>query len=73
MADNKTYNFEPGQTVRCKREDPMDDHCRIADENRWHVGDEFVIDRVDVQVYGTFLHDGKGHNLDADRAELVIK
>ena len=65
--------FKAGQTVRCNKNDPMDAHCGIEDKNRWHIGDEFVIDHVEVKVYGTFLHDGKGHNLSADRAELVIK
>ena len=30
-----------GKKVRVIKEDRMDDACNIADELRWHIGDEF--------------------------------
>lgn len=64
-------NFTAGQKVRCIKNDPMDDRCGIADHLRWHIGDEFIVESVDVYPWGTFLNDGKGHNLNARRAEVV--
>ena len=64
-------NFKAGQKVRCVKNDPMDDRCGIADHLRWHIGDEFIIESVDVYPWGTFLNDGKGHNLNARRAIVV--
>ena len=64
-------NFMAGQKVRCVKADPMDDHCGIADHLRWHVGDEFIVESVDVLPFGTFLNDGNGHNLNASRAIVV--
>lgn len=64
-------NFTAGQKVRCIKADPMDDHCGVADNLRWHVGDEFIVKSVDIFPWGTFLNDGNGHNLNARRAEVV--
>lgn len=64
-------DFKAGQRVRVFKDDPMDDRLGIAHENRWHIGDEFVIASVQSSLAGTFLDDGKGHNLNAKRAEIV--
>lgn len=63
--------FSAGQRVRCTKNDPMDAHVGIADENRWHIGDEFVVESVEEYPWGVFLNDGEGHNLNARRAEVV--
>ena len=63
--------FRAGQRVRCIKADPMDDHVGIDDKNRWHIGDEFIIESVDEYPWGVFLNDGEGHNLNARRAVAI--
>jgi len=57
--------------VACVKEDPMDDHCGIPEENKWQIGEEFVVDSLEIEPYGIFLHDGKGHNLNIRRAIII--
>jgi len=63
--------FCTGQRVRCIKADPMDEHVGIEDKNRWHIGDEFIIESVDEYPWGVFLNDGKGHDLNARRAVVI--
>lgn len=63
--------FVAGKKVRCVKTDYLDDLCGIDDENRWHVGDEFVVEEVKTFPYGTFLYNKEGHNLSVKRAILV--
>lgn len=65
------FQIKVGDKVRCIKNDPMDDHCGIAEHLRWHIGDEFYVWKVETLPWGTFLHDGQGHNLNIKRAELV--
>jgi hypothetical protein len=73
LRKNKTkmINFSTGQKVRCIKDDPKDDRYGIPNNIRWHIGDEFIIDRVEVLPYGTFLCDNIGNNLNAKRAIIV--
>lgn len=68
--ENET-EFIVGQKVKCVKNDPMDDMYDVHDDLRWHIGDEFIVDSIDVFPYGTFLNDGKGHNLNVKRAVVV--
>jgi len=68
--ENET-EFIVGQKVKCIKNDPMDDMYDIHDDLRWHIDDEFIVDSIDVFPYGTFLNDGKGQSLNANRAQLV--
>ena len=63
--------FQAGQLVRCIKADPMDEHVGIEDKNRWHIGDEFIIESVEEYPWGVFLNDGEGHNLNARRAVVI--
>ena len=63
--------MEKGQRVRCVKDDPADDYYGIADELRWHIGDEFIIESIKVEPYGTFLYNSEGQNLNIKRAKLV--
>ena len=65
--------IKEGDRVRCVKDDPMDEHCGVDYKNRWHIGEEFIVKEVEVKPWGTFLHDGKGHNLDIKRAKLWTK
>jgi len=67
----RTKKFEKGQKVRCIKDDKMDDACNISEENRWHVGDEFIVKNIEVLPWGTFLFDEEGHDLNANRAEII--
>jgi len=64
-------SFKKGQKVRCVKKSGLDNEARIAEHLRWHIGDEFIIEKVEVKPWGTFLYDGNGHNLSAWRAEVV--
>ena len=63
--------FRAGQRVRCIKADLMDEHVGIEDKNRWHIGDEFIIESVEEYPWGVFLNDGEGHNLNARRAVAI--
>lgn len=63
--------FRRGQKVRCVKNDRMDDECNIAEKSRWHIGDEFIVKNIEVLPWGTFLFDGEGHDLNANRAEII--
>jgi len=63
--------MKKGQRVRCIKDDPCDEYYGIEDELRWHIGDEFIIESIGVEPYGTFLYDSEGHNLDIKRAKIV--
>ena len=63
--------FKTGQTVKCIKDDPRDNFYGIEDDKRWHIGDKFIINTIDIYPYGIYLNDGNGHNLDAERAEIV--
>lgn len=67
----KIKEFEKGKKVRCVKDDKMDEAFNIPEENRWHIGDEFIIKDIEVFPWGTFLFDEEGHNLDVNRAEIV--
>lgn len=57
--------------VRCIEEDPMDERVGIPEENRWKVGEEAVIHKVQMHVFGTFLYINAEQNIDIRRVELV--
>jgi len=57
--------------VRVIKADKMDEACRIPDDKRWHIGDEFIVDKVEITPWGIFLHDNDNHNLDYKRAEII--
>ena len=50
----------------------MDDACNIADELRWHIGDEFKVCKIEILPWGCFLYNKEGQNLNVKRAELVV-
>ena len=60
-----------GKKVRVIKEDRMDDACNIADELRWHIGDEFKVCKIECVPWGIFLYNDKGQNLNYKRAELI--
>jgi hypothetical protein len=64
-------DFKEGQTVICIKDDPSDVFFKIPLENRWHIGDKFVIHKVENVLGYTFLHDRDGQNINAKRVELV--
>lgn len=61
-----------GKTVRVIKEDRLDDACGIKDHLRWHVGDEFIVRKIEIVPWGVFLYNGDGNNLSLKRAELVV-
>jgi len=64
-------NSVVGKKVRVVKEDKLDDACNIADNLRWHIGDEFIVYKIEILPWGCFLHNKEGQNLNVKRAELV--
>lgn len=71
LVSNMTEEIKAGNRVRCVAIDPRDEYYGFPDDKRWHIGDEFIVSKVEVAPYGTFLHDGKGHNMCITRAKLI--
>lgn len=65
-------NSVVGKNVRVIKDDKMDDAFGIADNLRWHIGDEFKVCKVEILPWGCFLHNNEGQNLNIKRAELVV-
>lgn len=61
-----------GEKVRCIKNDRMDDHVGIPEDKRWHIGDEFIVVKIEELPYGTFLYNNKGQNLNLKRAAVVV-
>jgi hypothetical protein len=61
-----------GKTVRVIKEDRLDDSCAIEDHLRWHIGDEFLVVKIEIMPWGCFLYNKEGNNLNLKRAELVV-
>ena len=60
-----------GKKVRVVKEDKLDDAFNIADNLRWHIGDEFIVCKIEILPWGCFLHNKEGQNLNVKRAESV--
>jgi len=65
-------NSVVGKKVRVIKDDKMDDAFNIADNLRWHIGDEFEVCKIELLPWGCFLHNKEGQNLNVKRAELVV-
>ncbi len=59
--------------VKCIKEDPIDDKVGISLENRWTLGEEITIHKVEMLTYGTFLYANVDQNIDIRRVELIKK
>jgi hypothetical protein len=44
----------------------------FEEHNCWQIGERFEVKKIETLPYGTFLHDGKGHNMCIKRAKLII-
>ncbi len=67
-----TREIRVGDTVRCTKEDPMDDHIGIPWENRWHVGDTLLVSKIETHPWATLLFNEEGQNLSITRVEKVL-
>lgn len=61
-----------GRTVKVIKDDYLDVKCDIADELRWHIGDDFIVRKIVIEPWGCFLRDKDAHSLNIERAELVV-
>ena len=69
----KVQTIRVGDIVECIADDPVDKHYGFAKKNCWQIGESFKVKKIETFPYGTFLHDGKGHNMDINRAKIKIK
>lgn len=60
-----------GIKVKCVKDDGADGYYGIADELRWHIGDELIVTDIHIAPYGTFLHNHLGQNINMKRCEFV--
>lgn len=59
--------IQVNDTVTCIKDDPGDNYYGIPYDKQWHIGDTFVVARIE---YGTvpLLYDDYGHSLKMHRA-----
>ena len=67
----KAQSIRVGDIVECVKEDRMDVY--FEEHNCWQIGERFEVKKIETLPYGTFLHDGNGHNMCIKRAKLITK
>ena len=60
-----------GQKARVIKKDKRDDYYGIAEHLRWHIGDEFIIRKIEILPYGCFLYDNEGQNVSIKRVTII--